>query len=110
MNALDLAEVPGHKSCFALVDRAIGIALNLRDPLAADEIRIVRRFHQRPDAIGLIRGKFTCNCSSPLKSVRSPLGVVNLQRVAGLKHSPTYLLVRSCVETNAKWVADLYSV
>jgi hypothetical protein len=45
VNALLLREIAKHPSCFVAVERAIGLQLVAKDPLAGDDVGVPRRRH-----------------------------------------------------------------
>jgi hypothetical protein len=50
-NALVLRETTKHPACFVAVERAIGLQLVPKDPLAEDDFGILRRRHEISSAI-----------------------------------------------------------
>jgi hypothetical protein len=51
VNALLLRETMKHPACFVAVERAIGLQLVVKDPLAGDNVAILRRRHEIPSVI-----------------------------------------------------------
>jgi hypothetical protein len=51
VNALLLRETVKHPTCFVAIKRAIGLQLVAKDPLAEDDVGILRRRHEIPSVI-----------------------------------------------------------
>jgi hypothetical protein len=51
VNALLLRETAKHPACFVAVERAIGLQLVAKDPLARDDVGLLRRRHEIPSII-----------------------------------------------------------
>jgi hypothetical protein len=51
VNALLLREIMKHPACFVAVERAIGLQLVAKDPLARDDVGVPRRRHKIPSVI-----------------------------------------------------------
>jgi hypothetical protein len=51
VNALLLRETAKHPACFVAVEGAIGLQLVAKDPLAGDDVGILRRRHEIPSVI-----------------------------------------------------------
>jgi hypothetical protein len=51
VNAVLLREATKHPACFVAVERAIGLQLVVKDPLARDDVGVTRRRHEIPSVI-----------------------------------------------------------
>jgi hypothetical protein len=51
VNALLLRETTKHPACFVAVEGAIGLQLVVKDPLAGDDVGILRRRHEIPSVV-----------------------------------------------------------
>jgi hypothetical protein len=46
-----LREIAKHPACFVAVERAIGLQLVVKDPLARDDVGVPRRRHEIPSVV-----------------------------------------------------------